>query len=116
MVVFGIQNEMKLNKAVIELADQILRSYYFEPGPTRANRNSDRMMPGVKSAPMRCDFPIFVDLPSIKFAALMLRKLNKNIFGSVPLNKIEDYIKKLLDTDIANFLTAILLPIDLKTI
>lgn len=103
MVIFGIQNEMKLDKAVIKLADQILRSYYFEPGPTRANRNSDRMMPGVTSAPMRFDFPIFVDLPSIKIAALMLRKLKKDIFGSVSLNRTEDYIKKLLDTEIANF-------------
>lgn len=103
MAVLGVQNEMKLEKAVIELADQILRSYYFEADPTRANRNSDRMMPGVTSAPMRFDFPIFVDLPSIKVAALMLRKLNKKIFGSVPLNKTESFIMKSLEICIADF-------------
>ncbi|MEQ8479550.1 MAG: hypothetical protein RIC18_02755 [Hoeflea sp.] len=94
---------MKLDKEVIALADQILRSYYFEAGPRRANRNSDRMMPGVRAAPMRIDFPIFVDLLSIKVAALMLRKLNKKAFGSVPLNRTEDFILKSLDVDISRF-------------
>ena len=36
---------------------------------------------------MQIFFPIFVDLSSIMIAGLMLRKLNREVFGSVPLNK-----------------------------
>lgn len=92
-----------LDKALIELADQVLRSYYFESGPTRVNRNSDRMMPRVKSAPMQIDFPIFIDLPSITIAALMLRKMKPDEFGSVPLEKAKDFVLQSVNTDIADF-------------
>lgn len=98
-----MQNKAKLEKTTIDLADQILRSYYFEPGPSRANRNSDRMIPGVKSAPMRFDFPIFVDLPSITVAGLMLRKMMPVQFGSIPLKKAEDFLLRSVNDYIASF-------------
>ncbi|WP_349363830.1 MAG: hypothetical protein ABL307_00070 [Roseitalea porphyridii] len=92
-----------MDKATIELADQILRSYYFEPGPTRANRNSDRILPGFRGAPMQFDFPIFVDLPSIIVAGVMLRKMMPNEFGSIPLEKATDFILSSVNTNIASF-------------
>lgn len=98
-----MQKKKQLEKESIELADQILRSYFFESGPTRTNRNSDRMTPGVKSAPMRFDFPIFIDLPSITVAGLMLRKMMPTEFGSVPLGKAKDFVIKSVNNDIASF-------------
>ena len=98
-----MQNKAKLEKACIDLADQILRSYYFEPGPTRANKNSDRMLPGVKSAPMRFVFPIFVDLPSIAVAGLLLRRMMPIQFGSIPLEKAKDFLLRSVNDDIASF-------------
>ena len=94
---------MKIAPEIIELADQILRSYYFEAGPTRVNRNSDRVMVGVRSAPMQLDFPIFVDQPSMITAALMLRKIKKRDFGSVPLKKAERFILDLVNIEISHF-------------
>lgn len=94
---------IRLDRETVELADQILRSYYFEAGPTRVNRNNYGVIPGVKSAPMQFDFPIFVDLPSITLAGLMLRKMMPTQFGSVSLKKAEEFIQKTVEVDFASF-------------
>lgn len=103
----GLQNEKQIERAIIDFADQILSSYYFESGPTRVNRNSDRTMPRVKSAPMQIDFPIFVDLQSITVAALMLRKIAPKEFGAVPLKNAKDFVIKSVNSDVAGFFNSI---------
>lgn len=90
-------------KACIEFADQILRSYYFQPGPRRINRNSNVVSSRASISLIDLFLPIFVDLDSIRIAALMLRKLKPTQFGSTSIKVTENFIDESINPEIANF-------------